>query len=204
MKIMYVPASPYVRKALVTVIEKGLADKVEKVRDNPFEETTKIPDFNPAGKVPTLIRDDGGVLFDSPVICEYLDSVGTGPKLFPSGGEARWTALRRQALGDAALDAIVVIINEMHRRPADKQHPPVVERQARVLTRCFDMMERDAAALGNDITVGHIAYGIALGHLDFREEMVGGIEWRTGRPKLAAWFATFNQRPSMQATIPHI
>src|SRR3990167_1033017 len=105
MKLRYSPTSPYVRKVSVTLIETGLDKNIERVATSVWDPKTDIGKDNPLGKIPTLITDDGAVLYDSPVICEYLDGLHKGPKLFPASGEARWRALRLQALGDGMTDA---------------------------------------------------------------------------------------------------
>jgi len=105
MKLRYSATSPYVRKVAVTLIETGLDKNVERIPTNVWDPNTDVGKDNPLGKVPTLIADDGTVLYDSPVICEYLDGLNKGKKLFPTEGEARWRALKLQALGDGMTDA---------------------------------------------------------------------------------------------------
>ncbi len=100
MKLRYSPTSPYVRKVSVTALELGLTERIARVPTDTQDRESGIAEHNPLGKVPALILDDGGVLYDSPVICEYLDSLHDGPPMFPAAGPARWTALRQQALGD--------------------------------------------------------------------------------------------------------
>ena len=135
MKLRYSPTSPYVRKVAVTIHELGLDDKVERVMTAPWDAATDLGRTNPLGKVPALIADDGTVLYDSPVICEYLDSL-VGSRLVPPGGPDRWTALRRQALADGLIDAAVSCVLE-GRRPAERRSTEWVTRQraARPLDR---------------------------------------------------------------------
>ncbi len=108
MKLRYNPASPYVRKVMVCAHELGLADKIELLTTavSPVEVNATLAAENPLMKIPALSTDDGQVLFDLPVICEYLDSIAGGGRLFPAGN-TRWAALRQQALGDGILDALI-------------------------------------------------------------------------------------------------
>jgi glutathione S-transferase len=156
---------------------------------------------NPLGKIPALITDDGETLFDSPVVCEYLDSLHDGQKVFPPTGPARWTALRRQALADGLLDAALLRRYESM-RPASEQSPGWDAKQKTIIGRALDVLEAEADRLGDPaapVDIGLIAIGCALGYLDFR---FAKEEWRYGRPKLAGWFEGFAKRPAMAATTP--
>ena len=108
MLLRFLATSPYVRKVMVLALEAGLGDRIEKVPTSPQADEDSLIEHNPLSKVPTLVCDDGTVLYDSPVVCEYLDTLHDGPRFFPEGGKARWTALRRQALADGILDALVL------------------------------------------------------------------------------------------------
>jgi glutathione S-transferase len=198
MKLRYSPTSPYVRKVSVVSLETGLDKRIERIPTNVWAPSTDVATDNPLGKVPALITEGGETLFDSPVICEYLDSLHDGLKLFPPPGGARWTALRRQALGDGILDAGVLRRLESG-RPESQQSPPWIARQTAAVRRGLDALEDEAEALGGPITIGHIAIGCALGWLDFR---CADDDWRENRPSLARWHETFAQRPSMQETVP--
>jgi len=199
MQLRYSPTSPYVRKVMATAIETGLDKEIEKIPTNPWDAATDLPSDNPIGKVPALVIDDARVLFDSPVICEYLDSLHDGEKLFPSGGDARWSALRLQALGDGILDAAVLRLLE-GRRPEEGQSPDWVERQKKVVDRALDTLEKEADTLkGDGAGIGEISAGCALGYLDFR---FPDDDWRSGRPKLTGWHEKFSQRASMKETVP--
>ena len=140
------------------------------------------------------------MLFDSPVICEYLDTLHDGPKLFPPPGRARWVALRHQALGDGILDAAILVRYE-GLRPKECQWADWIDGQMRKMRGALSAleMELDAAALEGPLTIGQIAIGCALGYLDFRFQ---SEEWRGRHRRLAGWFEEFAQRKSMQATIP--
>ena len=198
MKLRYSPTSPYVRKVLVMALETGLDGRIERIPTNVWDPETDIGADNPLGKVPALITDGGEVLFDSPVICEFLDSLHDGQKLFPPAGGVRWTALRRQALADGILDAAVLRLLES-RRAAGERSDGWAEHQKGAALRALDAFEEEADALGDAVTIGHVAIGCALGYVDFR---VAGDNWRDGRPALADWFEGFAERPSMAATVP--
>jgi glutathione S-transferase len=202
MRLRYSPASPYVRKCLVLAHETGLAGRIDALPTVTADPASGLAKDNPLGKIPALTAKDGQVLFDSPVICEYLDSLHRGPKLFPARGKARWTALRRQALADGILDASLLRRYESM-RPADERSATWDDKQKTVVARALDALEQEAADLGKPTakrtTIGHIAIGCALGYLDFR---FGAENWRNGRPKLARWYDEFAKRPAMTATAP--
>jgi len=203
MKLRHSPTSPFVRKVMVLAHEVGLAARIETVPTAPGADEATLARDNPLGKVPALVANDGTVLYDSPVICEYLDSLGDGVRAFPAAGAARWTALCRQALADGILDAAVLRRYE-EMRPAARQSAEWIDRQRRKLTRGLDALEADAAAgrladPAGAFSIGDIAVACALGYLDLRYP---GEDWRNGRPALAAWYAEAAKRPSMTATAP--
>ncbi len=199
MKLRYSPTSPYVRKVMVTALETGLDKKIEKVPTNPWDPDTDLTKDNPIGKVPALKIEGGDTLFDSPVICEFLDEMHKGDKLFPPAGGTRWTVLRLQALADGILDAAVARVVE-GKRPAELQSKDWLERQKKAIARSLDALESSVDELeGRHLNIAHVAIGCALGYLDFRHP---GDEWRKGRPNLAKWYEEFSKRPSMQATVP--
>ena len=199
MQLRYSPTSPYVRKVMAIAIETGLDKEIEKIPTNPWDAATDLPSDNPIGKVPALVIDGARVLFDSPVICEYLDSLHDGAKLYPPSGDARWSALRLQALGDGILDAAVLRLLE-GRRPEERQSPDWVERQKNVVNRALDTLENEADGLERDTAgIGYVTVGCALGYLDFR---FPNDDWRRGRPKLTQWYEKFSQRASMKETVP--
>jgi glutathione S-transferase len=201
MKLMYSPTSPYVRKAMVLAIERGLDRKIEKVvmTASPITENKLLDKANPLAKVPALELDNGMTLFDSPVICEYLDSKHRGDKLFPASGARRWKALRQQAIGDGILDAALLVRYEGFMRPENLRWADWAAGQKRKFIQALDLLEKEAKDLSGGLTIGHITIACALGYLDFR---FGDLNWRKGRPKLAAWYDKFSRRKSMQATIP--
>jgi glutathione S-transferase len=201
MKLYWSPRSPFVRKVMVFAHEAGVAGGIETVKTL-VSSTAANPELmkvNPLGKIPTLVTDDGQVLFDSYVICEYLDNLHRGAKLIPQASAARWPALRWHALGDNLLDNSLLWRNEQLRL-APQQSPETLTAYDAKARSALDALEGDAAALGTTaVGIGHVAIAVSLGYLDFRFSDLG---WRGGRPKIAAWHTAFAQRPSFRNTIP--
>jgi glutathione S-transferase len=199
MKLHWSPRSPFVRKVMIVAHERGLVDRIVCVRT--VAAMTKphaaLMRDNPLSKIPTLVLDDGSVLYDSPVICEYLDGLGDAPKLFPSEAKTRFAALRRQALGDGFLDMLVMLRNERERaHPSEVHMASTAVRTAAVL----ESLDREADALAaTPFGIGHVAIGCALSYLDFR--FTDG-DWRKAHPRIARWHATFAARASVRATEP--
>jgi glutathione S-transferase len=199
MKLHWSPRSPFVRKVMVVVHELGLADRVTCLRT--VAASTKphaeLMQNNPLSKIPTLVLDDGTVIYDSPVICQYLDSLDPVPKLHPIEPKARLVALRRQALGDGFLDMLVLLRDERLRaNPSEVHKASAAVRKAAVLKSLDQEAENLAAA---PFGIGHVAIGCALSYLDFR---YADEDWRKGHPRIAGWHATFAARPSVRATEP--
>ncbi|MDY0240907.1 MAG: glutathione S-transferase N-terminal domain-containing protein [Rhodospirillaceae bacterium] len=199
MKLYYSATSPYVRKVMVVALETGLDSRIEQIPTDAWADGSDIVRGNPLGKVPALITDGGEHLYDSPVICEYLDSLHDGARLFPASGGARWTALRRQALGDGIMDAALLLRVETARRPEEVRWESWIVRQKAALTRSLDLLEEEASDLAAPFTIGSLTIACALGFLDFRFDDFG---WRKGRPALAGVYETLAVRPSLQATRP--
>ena len=201
MKLLYSQTSPYVRKVLVLAHETGLIDRLELVPVTvaPVTPNPTVAAENPLVKIPALIREDSVALYDSAVILEYLDGLHDGPKLIPAAGEARWTALQRQAAADGLLDAAILVRYETVLRPEEKRWPEWIDGQMRKLRGALAAFEVDGVTLGQSLTVGEIAIACALGWLDFRYP---DENWREGRPRLADFYAKFAERPSMKATPP--
>ncbi len=198
MKLHYSPASPYVRKVMAAAVETGLDERIELIPTKTHDPDPELARHNPLSKVPALITDGGEKLFDSPVICEYLDSLHDGPKLFPLSGEARWRVLRLQALGDGVLDAAVLCRMEGF-RPAELRSAAFVAQQKGKVASALDVLEQEAGGFGDAVTIATITVGCALGYLDFR---FSEDDWRAGRTALAAWYADFAKRPSMVRSAP--
>jgi glutathione S-transferase len=187
--------SPYARKVWVLAHETGLVDRIQRIPTNPHVDEYLRHD-NPLCRVPTLLLEDGETLFDSPVICEYLDGLHSGPRLIPTEGAARWRALRLQALGDGMLDANVSRRMEMI-RPANEQSVGWIARQIQALEGACSWLEGRLDQFEGPITIGHIAVGCALGYFDIRYP---DDPWRVRHPHLAVWYKVFEERSSMQKT----
>jgi glutathione S-transferase len=186
---------------MAVAIETGLEDRLEPVAATmtPVKPDADLARDNPLGKVPCLVTDDGAALYDSRVICEYLDSLHDGPKVFPPSGAARWAVLRRQAEGDGIMDAAVLTRYETFLRPEERRWPEWIEGQKQKFRRALDALEDEVDAFGEAIDIGTITIGCALGYLDFR---YGNEDWRSTRPRLAAWFERMSERPSLARTAP--
>jgi glutathione S-transferase len=180
MKLYWAPTSPYARKALVAAHECGLAERIEVVATTPATVEADLAPANPLGRIPALVTDTGEALYDSLVICEYLDHLA-GRGLSPPPGPARWTALRRHALAQGITDAAVASVNE-RRHPAGERSADWLDKRAREISRA---------------DIGTIAVAVALAYLEFR---FAKTPWRTARPALAAWYTAFARRPAMVAT----
>jgi glutathione S-transferase len=183
---------------MIAAHELGLADRIatERVVVNSVSPNREVMRFNPLGKIPTLILDEGGALFDSRVIIDYLMSSASGDGLVPPP-PLRWETLRREALGDGVMEADLRWIDERIREPSAQLPAQVAACRAKILS-CLDALETDSG-LAAECTpdLGRIAVASALAHLDFR---FAELEWRRDRPRLRAWFEVFSRRPSMVAT----
>lgn len=199
MKLFYSPASPYARKVLILAHETGLIDRivVTTAAASPTGSAAEVAAHNPLGKIPALVLEDGTALYDSRVICEYLDGRSTGPRLFPEGA-ARWDALTRQALADGLLDAALLTRYERVLRPEAQRWDAWEAGQVGKIRAALDRFESLAADLPA-LDIGTVALACALGYLDLR---FPDLAWRDNRPALAAWFAVVEGRPSMAATVP--
>jgi glutathione S-transferase len=195
-KLYYSPTSPYVRKVMACAITRGLDGQIDRIPCNPHASPADLLADNPTSKVPCLVTDDGLALFDSPVICEYLDSRGDALPLFPGHGPARWRALKFQAMGDGILDAAVACRGELA-RPKEAARDAAIARYKAAMSRTVDALETDPPHKLVDI--GSIAVACALGYLDFR---FGSEPWREEHPKLAAWYEAFAQNPAIAETAP--
>ncbi len=197
MKLHWSPRSPYVRTVMIAAHELGLADRIETVRTVVGGTIVHrgLMEENPLGKIPTLVLPDGTILFDSRVICEYLDSIAVGARLFPAW-PARGTSLRRLALGIGMLDVALLWLGERRRPEGRRSEDHIALWRTKIVT-CLDALEREGDALDRDaFSIGHVGVGVALGYLDFRFAELG---WREGRGRLAAWQAAFDARPSVRA-----
>ncbi|GAA0503247.1 glutathione S-transferase [Pigmentiphaga daeguensis] len=200
MKLHWSPKSPYVRKVMVCLHELGLEDRVELVRSVAamLRPNPQIMRDNPLSKIPTLVLDDGTALFDSAVICEYLDDLAGG-RLFPPKGSEKWRTLRWHAFADGLLDVLILWRNEADRDGAQRSDALIeafrIKTEASLQRLEGEARELAAAPFG----IGHVGLGCALGYLDFR---FGALQWRERAPHLAAWYGEIAARPSFRRTEP--
>lgn len=202
MKLLMSPMSPFARKARIFVRELGVTGQVEEVNVTvmPISVNPDVSGRNPLGKIPVLMRDDGIALYDSPVICEYLDSLHEDRKLVPATGEARWTALRQQALADGLMDAAVLLRYETAMRPELLRWDKWIDGQQAKIDLALDALACEFKALDGDLTIGGVSTICALGYLDFR---FTSYDWRSARPALASWYAVQSERESVLSTVLH-
>ena len=198
LKLHWSPKSPYVRKVMICAHELGVVDRLELVRSVAamLKPNARLMEDNPLSKIPTLVLDDGFTLFDSVVVCEYLDDLAQG-SLFPKQGADKWQALRWHALGDGLLDALILWRNEREREVPLPTLMAAFELKTRAALKLLDDEAQALAETG--FSIGHVTIGCALGYLDYRFDALG---WRTIAPRLAEWQADIARRPSFQATEP--
>jgi glutathione S-transferase len=197
MKLLYQTHSPYARKALVFAHEAGIAGRLQVIHHetSPTARNEEVFAANPLGKVPVLIRTGQPPLFDSDVICAWLDTLHEGRKLIPAEGEARWQALRIQAVAQGLADAGIAYRWETVRRPVELRYAPLQAGYAEKLMSSYEWLERELD-FASPVHVGHIAVATTLSWIAFRELP----DFREGHPKLTAWLHGFEARPSMRAT----
>lgn len=197
MKLYFAGPSPFARKCRIVARERGLADRIEEIAVNPYENAPELLASNPVVQVPTLIAEDGLPITDSPVICEYLDGLGDGPRLLPPGGADRLRVRRLETLGNQALEMGVKLVLE-NRRPESERSPSWIDRWTVHMGRGLDALEAarpDAGALD----MGVITAGVAVTWISFRHP---DYDWQTGRPNLVALQAALETRPSFAETRP--
>jgi glutathione S-transferase len=200
MQLIYAAASPFARKVRVLAAETGLLDRIE-LLDTAVLPTTlneRVNALNPLGKIPVLLTDDDEALYDSRVICEYLDSLHQGQKLLRSDA-ARWQVLRLAALADGLMDAALLARYERGVRPAELQWAAWLEGQLGKVQRALVELERHVGRLQGPLDLAQIGVACALGYLDFR---FADLDWRAAHPGLADFQRAFAQRTSMQASTP--
>ncbi len=194
------PASPFCRKVDVVLHETGQIGDVTHIASvgHPTDSAKMPTAINPMGKIPVLISETGPALFDSRVICRYLNDRADAD-LYPKGD---WDVLVLEAIGDGICDAAILMVYEGRSRPEDKRHTPWVEGQWAKIARALDALDSDwTEALNSPLNIGQIAVACALSYLDLR---LGDRNWRGGHANLADWHASFCERPSMQATVPNV
>ena len=200
MKLWHNPASPFARKVRIVSRETGLAESIEEISIavSPVKPHPDLARENPLVKIPALSTPQDGTLYDSDVICEYLDSL-RGGKLFPKTGPERWRELRLQSLCDGILEAAVLMRYENAVRPEALRWKEWTEGQFGKVRGGLDAMERECPVWGERFGIGEVTAACVLGYLDFR---FPDLDWRKAHPNLASWYAIFSQRPSMLATAP--
>ncbi len=201
MRLWFNPASPFARKVRIVAHETGQAGKIEEmsIMVSPVKPHVDLARENPLVKIPALTTPDQGTLYDSAVICEFLDSLHKGAALFPKAGPERWRELRLQALGDGILEAAVLMRYENAVRPQALQWSDWVTGQFGKVRSGLDALERECSGWGERFAIGQVAAACVLGYLDFR---FPDEKWRATRPGLEKWFAKASQRPSVAATVP--
>lgn len=199
MKLLQSPTSPYARKVRMTVIEKGLATRVTMEAANPAgAEAETLRKANPLGKVPCLVLDDGTSLYDSPVICEYLDTLAPTPVLIPAASAARWTVLRIQALADGVMDAAVSMRMETFRKETERSNDMVAHWRAGA-SRALAQLGREPHLMSGGFDLAHIATAAALGYIYFR---LADLAKEAIPTNLATWWEKAQSRPSIRDTAP--
>ena len=198
MKLYYSPTSPFVRKVNVLASEAGLAESIEWVKTNPWQAEDILTAKNPLSKIPTLITDDDKVIYDSRVICEYLDTLHYGNKFHPENSDERWQVLRLQALADGILEAGIARFLEK-KRSAEQQSIDWDNTQRKAIERGLDYLESTVSVWGNQLDIAVITIACTLGWLDFR---IPNDDWREECPQLKTWFIEFSKRESMLSTVP--
>ena len=199
MKLFFSPPSPFARKVRISALELGLAERIEliEVSLSPVQPHHGLRSHNPLGKIPALVTEADEALYDSPVICEYLDALAGGDRLWPAAGAARWRALRHQALADGLADAAILMRYELVIRPEGLRWSEWLDGQRLKVRTALDALE--AEPLEGPFDIGAISIVCALEYLEFRfpEE-----RWRERRPQLAAWHESLSRRPSVVSTRP--
>lgn len=199
MRLLSAPPSPFGRKVKVALHMKGLADRITIELADPNQPNPRLNAENPLGKIPVLILDDGTQLYDSSVICEYVDSLAPSPQLFPQTGMARWRTLTLGALGDGILEAALLMVYEKRHRPEDKWVQSWLDRQQGKIDTALAHLEAAPPAWGMAPDYGHLTLACALGYLDFRHEG----RWRMRHPRLVAWLDDFARAvPGFAMTAP--
>lgn len=198
MKLHYAPASPFVRKAMVTAIECGFDKTLTLLPTNPHQSTPALVAANPFSKVPALELDNGDMIYDSLLICEHLDEMAGGGIVFPKDKARRLPMLRRHALGNGLMEVSVLRrVESVRGKDADRDKN--IARQATITQRSLDLLENAAATLDDTLELGNLSIVIALDYLDFR---FPGDAWRQGRPALTSWHEQYSKRDSLKATVP--
>jgi glutathione S-transferase len=199
MRLYITYPSPYARKCRIVAREKGLQNRVEEIAADPYASDPALVAANPIAQVPALVTDEGEVFTDSPLICAYLDSLGTGARLIPAEGADHWRVRRAETAADAVLEMGVKMVLEL-RRPEHERSPSWLERWKTGLFRQLDAIEAQGPR-PEPLDMGVITTGVALSWLDFRHPT---LDWKTGRPNLAALQQALEARESFRDTYPRV
>ena len=197
MKLRWSPTSPFVRKVVVLLKEKGIEEVVEKEKSNPLSREDRADTPSPLGQIPCLITDDGRSIYDSPIIMEFLDVECTGPEMLPRAGKERWAVLTRQALADGMISAMVVCFVESLKKP-ERQSAGIIAHNKAIVFNGISALEGDISGFSAKIDVGTISVAVAIA---FADQTFPDYDWREDCPSLAEWFDAFNQRPSMTESV---
>jgi len=195
MKLYYSNTSPYSRKVRLVLFEKGLFDNVEHILINPFEEDNELKEINPLGKIPVLIKDDGKAMYDSPLICQYLDALKKPNSLIPK--QNCWDILQWQALADGVMDAAYQIVVEQ-KRPEQEQSKKWIIHWSDDIKRGLNVMQNELKLLGNVTNLAHLSFATAISYLELR--LPHFIQNQSDIIGLLGWYALFSKQASMQAT----
>lgn len=201
MQLIYAPASPFARKVRVLASETGQLARLELVETAvlPVTLNERVNTLNPLGKIPVLMLDNGEALYDSRVICEYLDSLHDQPRLFPADPALRWPTLRLAALADGLMEAAVLTRYERAARPAEQQWDEWIDGQLSKVRRALKSLDDNVDQLQGPTNIAQIGVACALGYLDFR---FAELNWRNEFPSLVAFQDTFSERESMRLSEP--
>lgn len=198
MKLYCSSNSPYARKVRVAAIELGIYDRLELIDVNPRDPSTGLWNLNPLAKIPTLVTNGGEVIYDSPVICEYLNEQAGDGSLLPADSDGRGRVRTLAALADGVLDAGMAVRLE-GMRPENERSPDFVEKQLAVVGRGLDALQAAVPEMGNHVDLGTIGAGCAVAWILFRHP---GHDWLGVRPALSRWHETFSARDAMRRTAP--
>lgn len=205
MKLYYGTTSPYVRKVQVTAVELGIADRIELENTLPWESDTTFCNINPLGKIPALVTEQGQLIHDSRVICEYFDALAGGGKVIPGFDdlEARMACLTMDSMADGMMEAMILVFSELVRRPKEFHWHYWEDRQRGKVDTGLNELDKIAGSFDSEnLDLGQISLTCAVAWLEFRKDVLD-IDFRSGRPALAAWFDAVDARPSFRETVPY-
>jgi glutathione S-transferase len=192
MKLLYTKRSPYARKPRVIALEKGI--KLEFINEDLANKSKLLTDVNPLGKVPTLILDNNDVIYDSKVICQYLDELDGKNTFIPKSGKARYEVLKWEAMSDDLVTTAIYVYMEKQRHPKDF-HAQFIQNGEKTILKGYEFMEQNLSQL-KEFNLAPVAVASAIGYIHFR------LPHLAVQGKLAQWFDEISKRPSMQETIP--